>query len=66
MIDFLGSIANSGESQGHYTCDVKYAQSKTWYRTNDNRTPVQIDKKDVSKQGYVVLYKRIPEYSLSV
>ena len=61
MIDFQGSLTNTGESQGHYTCDVKDARTETWYRTNDNRNPVQIAMKNVSKHGYVVLYKRIPE-----
>ena len=66
MIDFRGRLTNSGESQGHYICDVKDAQTKTWYRTNDNRNPVPIHMKDVSKHGYVVLYKRIQEKGLSV
>ena len=60
VIDFHGSISNSGESRGHYTCDVKDAQTQTWYRTNDDRNPVQIHINDVSRHGYVVLYKRIP------
>ena len=59
VLEFHGSISNSGESRGHYTCDVKDAQTGTWYRTNDNCNPVQIQKKDVSKHGYVVLYRQI-------
>ena len=57
MIDYRGSLAASGESQGHYTCDVKDVKTNEWYRTNDNANPVHIRNNDVSKHAYVVLYK---------
>ena len=58
VIDYHGRLATSGESQGHYTCDVKVFEKNVWYRTNDSAAPVQIHNSDVSKHGYVVLYKR--------
>ena len=59
VIDFQGSLARTGESHGHYTCDVKDVNTNTWYRTNDNCNPIRIQSDDVSKHGYVVLYKRL-------
>ena len=59
VIDYRGNLAASGESQGHYTCDVKDVKTNEWYRTNDNAKPVQIQNNDVSKHAYVVLYKCI-------
>ena len=58
VIDYQGDLAASGESQGHYTCDVKDIKTYEWFRTNDKANPVQIQKKDVTKHAYVVLYKR--------
>ena len=52
MIDYRGSLAASGESQGHYTCDVKDVKTNEWYRTNDNANPVHIRNNDVSKHAY--------------
>ena len=58
VVEFSGTLQSSGESQGHYICDIKDKSSKSWYRTNDNSRPFQIRLQDVSKYGYVVLYKR--------
>ena len=59
VIEYRGIISSSGQTRGHYTCDVRDAQTNSWYRTNDNANPLQIPEADVSKQGYVILYKRI-------
>ena len=58
MIEFSGSLNLAGESNGHYICDVQEKQSKCWYRTNDNAHPKPLLQKDVSKNSYVILYKR--------
>ena len=58
MIEFDGRISPSGESAGHYTCDVKESVTNMWYRTNDNSDPIHIRVSDVTQNGYVVLYKR--------
>ena len=58
MIEFDGRLSPTGESAGHYTCDVKEKISNMWFRTNDNSDPIQIRTSDVSQLGYVVLYKR--------
>ena len=57
VIDYQGRLAATGQSQGHYTCDVKDVKTNKWYRTNDNSIPVQIEKNNVSNHAYVVLYK---------
>ena len=36
----------------------EFEATPAWYRTNDNSRPFQIRLQDVSKYGYVVLYKR--------
>ena len=58
VVEFNGTLQSSGESQGHYICDIMDKSSKSWYRTNNNSRPFQIRLQDVSKYGYVVLYKR--------
>ena len=46
------------DSSGHYKCDVKDKESGHWFRTNDNATPLIINKDHVSNLPYVVLYKK--------
>ena len=58
VIEYDGRLSPTGESAGHYTCDIKENISKNWYRTNDDCAPLQIRISDVSKYGYVVLLKR--------
>ena len=59
VIEFKGSITNTGGSQGHYLCDIRDKTTKKWFRTNDNTDPIQIRTSDVSQYGYVILFKRI-------
>ena len=59
VIEFKGRLSRSGLSEGHYTCDVKESTYGEWFRTNDNCIPIPIQSQDVSKSGYVVLYKRV-------
>ena len=59
VIEFQGTLSRSGVSQGYYICDIKDSDTKKWFRTNDNRTPVQIDTSEVSKKPYAVLFKRM-------
>ena len=58
VVEYKGIISSTGESQGHYTCDIKYPNSQMWYRTNDSSIPFPIQPKNVSKYPYVVLYKK--------
>ena len=58
VIEFDGRLSPTGESEGHYTCDIKENIQTKWFRTNDERAPRQIRNSDVSKYGYVVLLKR--------
>ena len=58
IIEFKGSLNSSGQSQGHYICDVQEESSKVWFRTNDNCFPVPILLEDVSKNAYVILLRR--------
>ena len=57
-IEFQGSLISTGESGGHYICDVKTQPNGKWFRTNDNYEAREIDKSDVSELPYVVLFKR--------
>ena len=58
MIEFDGRLSTSGQSGGHYTCDVKAKDLRSWFRTNDDCTPVPLSVSEVSQKGYVILYKR--------
>ena len=57
-IEFRGTVSATGESSGHYICDVKPKSNENWFRTNDNEHPKSILKKQVTKCNYVTLYKR--------
>ena len=61
IIEYKGSVKSTGDSAGHYLCDVKDKSSQKWFRTNDNKNPFNIGLKEVSKHAYVVLYSRKPE-----
>ena len=58
VVEYVGSLSRAGVSNGHYICDVKDPNSKLWYRTNDDRSPIELEVSEVSKNAYVVLYKR--------
>ena len=58
VLEYDGRLSASGQSEGHYTCDIKEPTSKRWFKTNDDRNPVMIEDTDVTKYAYVVLYKR--------
>ena len=59
IIEYQGSVRSTGESDGHYICDIKDRLSKKWFRTNDNNNPIPIELDEVSKFAYVILYKKI-------
>ena len=58
VLEYDGRLRKSGESGGHYTCDVKESVSKMWFRTNDEQEPMPINVSDVSKNAFVVLLKQ--------
>ena len=58
IIEFQGRISSSGQSDGHYICDVRVQERNVWFRTNDNKIPVLINAHQVSKKAYVTLLKR--------
>ena len=59
VIEYQGRVNTSGQSAGHYICDVKEKSTGNWFRTNDNKDPVQIDQQNVSTCAYVVLYRKV-------
>ena len=59
VIEYQGNVSSSGRSEGHYICDIKERSTKQWFRTNDNINPVPIQVEDVSKRGYVILYRKL-------
>ena len=58
LIEFRGMVSSTGDSSGHYICDLKPEGNGSWYRTNDNDSPKLIDESEVTKCSYVTLYKR--------
>ena len=58
VIEYQGVLSPTGVSQGHYICDVKNSSTNKWFRTNDNCEPIPLQECDVSKYGYVILFKR--------
>ena len=60
VLEYKGTMDSSGESRGHYICDVKHKDGKQiWFRTNDSSNPILIKEKEVSKYGFVILFKRL-------
>ena len=59
VIEFQGTLTRAGSSQGHYICDIKDKETNLWFRTNDNRNPIQISTNQVSRKPYAVLFKRM-------
>ena len=59
VIEYQGNMSSTGDSDGHYICDIKDKVSGMWFRTNDNNDPVQIEVASVSASAYVVLYKKL-------
>ena len=59
VIEFKGTLSPNGDSHGHYLCDIKDKITNSWYRTSDEIKPIPIAETDVSKFGYVVLFKRV-------
>ena len=58
VLEYDGRLRKTGESGGHYTCDVKDSTSKKWFKTNDDQEPRPITVSEVSKNAYVVLLKQ--------
>ena len=59
VIEFQGTLSPNGDSHGHYLCDIKDKITKSWFRTSDDILPIPIRTTEVSKLGYVVLFKRV-------
>ena len=60
VLEYKGSMDYTGESRGHYVCDVRHKENKDiWFRTNDNSDPILIREEEVSKYGYSILFKRL-------
>ena len=59
IIEFQGTVGATGESNGHYICDIKEKSSGLWFRTNDNLEPRQIGIEAVTKNAYVILYRKL-------
>ena len=57
VIEFRGSLTRTGESVGHYLCDVQV--DNKWFRTNDDCPPIEISSSEVTENGYAFLYQRI-------
>ena len=58
MIEHSGILKDSRKSSGHYICDIKDKKTGRWFRTDDDKSPRRIEAQNVSKFGYIVLYKR--------
>lgn len=56
----IAVIHHKGDARGgHYLADIHDDITKKWIRTSDNNEPKEINFKDVSKEGYIFLYKKI-------
>ena len=58
IIQHSGGIEHNVRSARHYMCDVKNIQDNKWYHTSDSTEPRVLRKNQVTKNGFIVLYKR--------
>ena len=56
VIHHTGSTSR-GSTFGHYRADILDHDSKEWIRTSDDEPVKTIDSSNISKQGYIFLYK---------
>ena len=63
VVEFIGVLTRTGQSNGHYISDIKDIETKAWFRTNDDHDPVEIPVSAASKRGYVVLFKRVQNWN---
>ena len=47
-----------GNSFGHYTAEIK-SKENHWYKTNDEKMPKRIKDSELTKQGYIFLFKNV-------
>ena len=45
-------------TQGHYRADVRNKETDNWYRTSDNECPKLLSEQNLTKMGYIFLYKK--------
>ena len=57
VIEHQGTVVGTSVT-GHYTADVFNNSTQQWYRTSDSAPPQMISKNDITKSGYVFLYKK--------
>ena len=41
--------------------DVLQKATNKWFRTSDDEAPVEIEQSDLTKRGYIFLYKKIDQ-----
>ena len=60
VLEYKGRVDLSGESRGHYICDVRHVENKQiWFRTNDSCDPIPIKEKDVLKMDMLFSLKKV-------
>ena len=60
IIHHSGSVIEE-TVRGHYRADVKNKETETWFRTSDNDQPKKLNSNELSKVGYIFLYKKISQ-----
>ena len=57
-VQHIGRITEFGAEGGHYICDVKCYRDGVFYRTDDEKRPTILKRTEISRRGYIILYKR--------
>ena len=57
IIHHSGNVVGE-TTQGHYRADVRNKESDNWYRTSDNECPKLLSEQNLTKMGYIFLYKK--------
>ena len=58
VIHHEGGVDSGEDIYQHYMCDVLCKTDHEWYRTSDASEPRKLQKSEVTKAGYVILYRQ--------
>ena len=58
ILEHEGFMNIDGSSFGHYRAEVK-SKSKQWYRTSDDSSPISIREDQITKKGYIFLFRNM-------
>lgn len=57
IIHHTGNVTGDS-THGHYQADVRNKETNSWFRTSDNDCPISLSGENLTRKGYIFLYKK--------